>query len=99
MDSTLDRRIRGAGVEGCSPPVIASPKSRGADDEAPAAKDTTDSARSRPKKSRAPFEPERMDSPLDRRGGLGVLGRGGSSVFVVVVDDDDDDDGRSSADA
>jgi hypothetical protein len=38
-----------------------------------------------------------MDSPLDRRGGLRVLGRGGSSVFVVV--DDDDDDGRSSADA
>jgi hypothetical protein len=29
-----------------------------------------------------------MDSPLDRRGDLGVLGRGGSvsvSVFVVVV--------------
>ena len=76
-------RGAGAGVR-CPPPEIAS------DDEGeptPPAKDA-DSARSRPKKSRAPFEPARMDSPLDRRGDLGVLGRGGSvfvSVFVVVV--------------
>ena len=87
MDSTLDRRMRGAGAGvSCPPPEIASDD----DDEPtppPPAKDS-DSARSRPKKSRAPFEPARMDSPLDRRGDLGVLGRGGSvfvSVFVVVV--------------
>ena len=74
MDSTLDRRGRGAGVDGRSPET-ASPKSRGGD-EAPV-KDA-DSTRSLPKKSRAPFDPARMDSPLGRRG-LG-LGRGVSVV-------------------
>jgi hypothetical protein len=90
MDSTLDRRMRGAAGAGVddrlSPPEITSD-----DEEAPPpppAKDA-DRARSRPKKSRAPFEPARMDSPLDRRGVPGVLGRGGSvSVVVVVVDDE-----------
>ena len=90
MDSTLDRRIRGAGAgvdDTRSPPEIASDDDDEGAPPPPPAKDA-DSARSRPKKSRAPFEPARMDSPLDRRGDLGVLGRGGSvsvSVFVVVV--------------